>query len=177
MTNAKVVGLQDHPNLFATLFDPRLWQVCPIVQNVTCPRTTRFIGHLPEHAAPHCLDCAMDPRERCPHTEKPSEVHQPQESHASNSPSKTSLPPSTQRDTSSLPSLQFCTPRLYRSLELVQFLECGFGSMSPFCVVTALQTSEIHGNSVGTRQQLMASVEGRQVGVTFNMASISGCLS
>ena len=46
--------------------------------------------------------------------------------------------------------------------------------MSSLCVVPAIQTSEIHGNSGGTRQQLMASVKKHDtnvscgtVGVTF----------
>ena len=55
-------------------------------------------------------------------------------------------------------------------------------SMSPLCVVPAVQTSEIHGNSVGTRQQLMASVKTRHerllrhCGSHTHVASISDCL-
>ena len=60
---------------------------------------------------------------------------------------------------SSLSSLQFYPPRLKYSLQLRKLLECGSCSMSPLCVVPAIQTSEVHRDSVGTRQQLMASVK------------------
>ena len=56
-------------------------------------------------------------------------------------------------------------PRLNHSLQLWKFLECGSCALSPLCVVTAIQTREVHGNSVGTRQQLMASVEARHQGL------------
>ena len=164
ITNAKVVGLHDPPIMLATVIDLRLWQVCPVVHDVLCihalrqrctdpPDSSHVQQAAPnphdspdmffEHAVPHCLDSAMDPLDRCPHTEKSSEVHQPQESHASKGPSKTSLPPSTHGDTSSLPSSQFCPPRFYHSLELGKFLERGSGSLSPFCEVPSLQTCEI----------------------------------
>ena len=68
---------------------------------------------------------------------------------------------SASTSTSSSSLLQFCPPRLNHSRQLQKLLECGPCSMSPLCVVPAIQTSEIHGNSVGTRQQLMASVKTR----------------
>ena len=83
---------------------------------------------------------------------------------------------------SSLSSLQFCPPRLKYSLQLQKLLECGSCSMSPLCVVPAIQTSEVHRDSVGTRQQLMASVKTRHqrllrhCGSHTHVASISGCL-
>ena len=55
--------------------------------------------------------------------------------------------------------------------------------MSPFRMMTALPTGEIHGDSVGTRQQLMASVHARHQGLLghcgshIDMAAISDCLS
>ena len=101
VTNARVVGLQDSFNFARQIVRSETLASLSHVTSgfVTCPpsctKPTRFTRHLFDHAVPHCLGCAMDPREKCPHTEKPLEVHQPQESHASNGPSKTSLPPST----------------------------------------------------------------------------------
>ena len=107
------------------------------------------------------------------HTERPSEVHQPQESHASHGPSTTPLPPLTHGDTPSLPSLQFCPPGLYLSLA------GNFWNV----VETALQTGETQGNSVGTRQQMTTLLEARPQGLLrhcgshTHMAAISCCLS
>ena len=95
---------------------------------------------------------------------------------------KTLFQPSAGTNTSSLSSLQFCPPRLNHLLQFRKLLECGSCSMSPLCVMTAIQTGEVHGNSVGTRQQMMASVEARQqvlfrnCGSHVHVASILYCL-
>ena len=177
MTTARGVGLQDSSNFDRHLVCTDSSGSSTAHRAVPSPHDSSDMFF--EHVAPQCLS---DPREKCPHTERLSEEHQPQEAHAHHGPNKTLLPPSARRDTSSLPALQFCSPRLNHSLQLGKFLECGSCPLSPLCVVTAIQTREIHGNSVGTRQQLMASVEARHqsllthCGSHFHEASISGCL-
>ena len=100
-----------------------------------------------------------------------SNRHPLHSSHAQHGSDKTLFQPSASSSTSSSSLLQFCPPRLKHSLQLRKLLECGSCSMSPLCVVSAIQTSEIHGNSVGTKQQLMASVKTRHQRLLWNCGS------
>ena len=147
------------PRFLTTVYGSSGFVTCP----PSCTKSTRFVRHcFRTSRSTHCLGGAMDPRERCPHTERTSDVREPQESDAAHGPSTMSPAPPTRRDKSSLPPLRSCPPRLYHALELGKFLDSGFGSLSPVCGVTALQTGEIHENSAGTRKQLMTSLVARQ---------------
>ena len=99
------------------------------------------------HAAPDCHGCSRDRRKRCPQTKNWSNRHPLHAAHAQHGPDKTLFQPSAGTNTSSLSSLHFCPPRLNHLLQFRKLLECGFCSMSPLCVTTAIQTGEVHGNS------------------------------